>query len=235
MSVLAVVPARGGSKGIPRKNLCTVGGLSLIAHAARLARALHWLDRAVLSTEDPEMAEEGLRHGLEVPFSRPAELAGDFSTSKDVWRHAWLESERLYGCRFDLSILLQPTTPLRIPADVERTVRALTDGPCRAATTVSPVPGHFAPEKILKLDDSGKVHFYAPHGDRHSIRQSIPTYYYRNGMCYAVTRETLIERGHIIEEDCAGVIIDRYVVNIDDPVELELAEYFYQKEPHLYT
>ena len=113
--VLAVVPARGGSKGIPRKNLCKVGGMSLIAHAARTARALDWIDRAVLSTDDEEMADEGRRHGLEVPFLRPAELASDTASGVDVWRHAWLESERHYGCRFDLSVLLQPTTPLRRP------------------------------------------------------------------------------------------------------------------------
>jgi CMP-N-acetylneuraminic acid synthetase len=81
---LAVVPARGGSEGIPRKNLCKVGGLSLIAHVARTIRALDWIDRAVLTTDDPEMAEEGRQHGLEVPFLRPAELATDSSGPNDM-------------------------------------------------------------------------------------------------------------------------------------------------------
>ena len=76
-TVLAVIPARGNSKGIPRKNLCTVGGISLIAHTARVAKALSWLDAAVLSTDDDEMAEEGRRCGLDVPFRRPADLATD--------------------------------------------------------------------------------------------------------------------------------------------------------------
>lgn len=221
--------ARGGSKGIPRKNLCRVGGLSLIAHAARIAQALDWIDHSVLSTDDPEMAEEGRRHGLDVPFMRPPELAGDAASSADMWRHAWLASEAHYGCRFDLSVLLQPTTPLRRPEDVERTVRALVAGGHRAAATVGRVPAHFAPERILNLDAEGRLEPYLGPGMRPSLRQSVPVYYHLDGSCYAVTRETLVKDGHIIEEDCAGVLIDRFVVNIDEPFELELAEFMYAR------
>jgi CMP-N,N'-diacetyllegionaminic acid synthase len=228
-SVLAVVPARGGSKGIPRKNLCQVGGMSLIAHAARTAGALDWIDRAVLSTDDEEMAEEGRRHGLEVPFRRPAELATDTASGVDVWCHAWRESERHYGCRFDLSVLLQPTTPLRRPEEVERTVRALVDGGHRAAATVGRVPPDFTPHRCLRLEPGGRLSFYHPEGARITRRQDFEPLYFRDGTCYAVTRETLLHDGHIIEDDCVGVVTDRYVVNIDEPFELELAEFVYQR------
>ena len=223
LSVLAVVPARGGSKGIPRKNLQQVGGLSLVARAARVARSLPWIDRAVLSTDDPEIAEEGRRHGLDVPFLRPAELAGDQAAAAPAWRHAWLACEAHYGCRFDLSVWLQPTSPFRKPEDVERTVRALVEGGHRAAATVSRVPGHFTPHKILTMNDSGVLAHYLPEGAKVVARQQIPPYWYRNGLCYAVTREALVERGHIVEEDCIGVIVEGYVVNIDEPIELEIA------------
>ena len=95
-SVLAVVPARGGSKGIPRKNLAQIGGKSLVAHAAGLVAELDWLDGAVLSTDDHEIAEEGVRHGLSVPFLRPPDLATDTARGVDTWRHAWLASEAFY-------------------------------------------------------------------------------------------------------------------------------------------
>jgi CMP-N,N'-diacetyllegionaminic acid synthase len=228
-SVLAVVPARGGSKGIPRKNLRKVGGISLIAHAARTAGALDWIDRAVLSTDDEEMAEEGRCHGLEVPFSRPAELATDTASGVDVWRHAWIESERHYGRRFDLSVLLQPTTPLRRPEEVERTVRALIDGGHRAAATVGRVPLDFTPQRCLRLEPGGRLSFYHPEGARITRRQDFEPLYFRDGTCYAVTRETLVDDGHVTEEDCVGVVMDRYVVNIDEPFELELAEFVYQR------
>ncbi|MEX1203964.1 MAG: acylneuraminate cytidylyltransferase family protein [Dongiaceae bacterium] len=224
-TVLAVVPARGGSKGIPRKNLAVVGGLSLVARAAKVAAALPWLDAAVLTTDDAEIAAEGRGHGLDVPFLRPAGLATDLAGAAETWQHAWLESEAHYGRRFELSVWLQPTSPLRRPEDVERTLRAMVDGGHRAATTVSRVPGHFTPEKLLTLDAEGLVHFYRPDGARHAVRQTIPPYYHRNGLCYAATRETVVDRLHTVEEDCIGVLVEGHVANIDEPIDLEIAQW----------
>lgn len=222
--VLAVVPARGGSKGIPRKNLRHVGGRSLIAHCADLCAQLAWLDLAVLSTDDEEIAGEGRAHGLAVPFMRPAELAGDTATSVDMWRHAWLAAEAGHG-KFDLGILLEPTSPLRRVGDVESTLDLLLAEGAAAAATVSVAPGHFTPHKCLTVSERQRIGFFLPQGGQHSLRQSIPPFYYRNGLCYAVRRETLVERGHIIDEDCAAVVIRRPVVNIDEPFDLELAEF----------
>ncbi len=229
-SVFALVPARGGSKSIPRKNLCTVGSMSLVARAARVATSLPWLDYALLSTDDEEIAEEGRRHGLDVPFLRPPELSTDGSASVDTWRHAWLESEQRQGRRFEVSILLEPTSPLRQAEEVERTVQALLDGKHRAAVTVSPAPAHFTPHKCLTVSDAGIVGFYHPHGARYSIRQKVPRYYFRNGICYAARRETVIDRGQILEDDCLAVVIDRPIVNIDEPFDLELAQFLLERE-----
>lgn len=230
VSVLAVVPARGGSKGVPRKNLREVGGLSLIGWAAKTIAALPWIDRAVLSTDDLEMADEGRARGLDVPFPRPDEFATDGADSVGMWRHAWLASEAHYGTRFDISILLQPTTPLRRADDVERTVKAMVDGGHRAAATVSAVPGHFTPQKCLTVDDQGVIGFFLDDGAKYANRHDIPDYYHRNGVCYAVTRETLVERGHIVEDDCVAVTVEGFVVNIDEPFELELAEFMLARE-----
>src|SRR5262245_17503670 len=223
--VLAVVPARGGSKGIPRKNLCKVGGLSLIAHAARTARALPWIDRAILTTDDEEMAEEGRLHGLEAPFLRPAELASDTANPNEMWRHAWLDAERCLGEPFDVSVLLQPTTPLRRPEEVERTVARLIEGRFQAAATVGRVPSDFLPDRCLRLGEDGRLRFYLPQGAGVTRRQDAAPLYYRDGTCYARTRQSLIEEKRDVEPDCAAVVIDRLVVNIDEPFELELAEF----------
>jgi CMP-N,N'-diacetyllegionaminic acid synthase len=223
-TVLAVVPARGGSKGIPRKNLARVGGKTLIEHAAGVVKALSWIDAAVLSTDDEEIAVEGLRCGLPVPFRRPAELAADTAGAVEMWRHAWLECERLHGHRFDLSILLEPTSPLRKPEDVEHTLSALVGKGHAAAVTVSRVPAHYAPEKTL-LIQQGVIGFTVPAGARIRQRQQLPAYYHQNGACYAVRRATLVDQGHLIDHDCAAVIIERPLVNIDEPLDLELAEH----------
>ncbi|MBI2255507.1 MAG: acylneuraminate cytidylyltransferase family protein [Proteobacteria bacterium] len=223
-SVLAVIPARGGSKGIPRKNLCKVAGKSLIERAADVVRALPWLDAAVLSTDDAEIADEGRRCGLTVPFLRPTELASDTATGVDAWRHAWEESEAAFGRRFDCSVLLQPTSPLRCPDDVTMTIDAMLTGEHRAAATVSRVPGHYVPEKLL-LERDGRLNFLHPEGARHSNRQGVRPYYSRNGLCYAATRLAVVDCRQIVETDCAAVISSGYVANIDDPIDLEIAEF----------
>jgi CMP-N,N'-diacetyllegionaminic acid synthase len=229
LSVLAVVPARGGSKGLPGKNLRTIRGHTLIAHAARVAREIGALDVCVLSTDDPAIAEEGRRCGLDVPFVRPAELATDTANSVDMWRHAWLESEAAFGRRFEVSVLLEPTSPLRQPGDIVQTLERLVADGRNAAATVSPTPAHYTPQKTLTVGDDGTIGFYDP-ADWTARRQEIPAYYHRNGLCYAVRREHLVDGGHIVDADCAAVIIGRPVVNIDDEIDLRLAELLFEQD-----
>ena len=227
--ILAVIPARGGSKGIPRKNLCTIAGVSLVGHAAKAALSLDWIDRTVLSTDDDDIAAEGQKYGAAVPFRRPAELASDRARSTDMWKHAWLASEDHFKEKYDISILLEPTSPLRRPEDIQTTIKTLIENDCDAAATFSRAPAHFTPHKCLTLDDNGIIGFYHEHGRQFSIRQKIPDYYFRNGICYAVKRRTLLEKEMIIEENCKAVVIERPVVNIDDLHELEYAEFLFQK------
>lgn len=230
LSVLAVVPARGGSKSIPRKNLAPVGGTSLVGRAGALAASIDWIDEAVISTDDDEILAEAIAHGLDAPFVRPADLASDTAKSVDMWRHAWLASEAHYGRRFDLSVLLEPTSPLRSADDLARTVAALVGGKHAAAATVSPTPAHFTPHKTLTVDGEGRIGFYLEGGQRFALRQSIPRYYHRNGLCYAVRRATLVDHRTILEVDCAAVVVERPLVNIDEPFELELAEFLLHRE-----
>jgi len=227
--ILAVIPARGGSKGIPRKNLRKIAGISLVGHAVKVARSLDWIDRTVLSTDDEEIAREGRNHGVEVPFMRPPDLAADDARSSDMWKHAWLASEAHFTERFDISVLLEPTSPLRRSEDITSTVEVLVESNCDAAATVSQAPAHFTPHKCLTVDENGIIGFYHQNGSQFSTRQKIPHYYFRNGICYALKRHTLLEKGMIIEENCQAIIIKRPVVNIDDQHDLEYAEFLFQK------
>jgi CMP-N,N'-diacetyllegionaminic acid synthase len=227
--ILAVIPARGGSKGIPRKNLCKIAGTSLVGHAAKIVRSIDWIDQTFLSTDDSQIAAEGRKYGVEVPFMRPAELATDNAGSSDMWKHAWIQSEAYFREQFDISILLEPTSPLRLPEDVTLTVDTLIESGCAAAATVSQAPAHFTPQKCLTLDGNGVIGFYHKDGRQYSLRQKIPDYYFRNGICYAVKRTTLLDKQTIIEEDCKAVVIERPVVNIDDSHELEFAEFLFKR------
>ncbi len=223
-NVLAVIPARGGSKGIPRKNLRKINGKSLIEYAADCISQLDWIDAAILSTDDDEICKHGKELGIDVPFMRPAELSTDHAKSIDVWTHAWLECEKYFNKRFDLSILLEPTSPMRTPEDIYRATRLLLDSKANAVATVSKTPGHFTPHKTLQLSKEGYIESYLPDGMKYTIRQHIPDYYHRNGVCYAVTRSSLIDHHALMEDNCLPLIIDRPVINIDEDIDLKLAE-----------
>lgn len=223
VAVLAVVPARGGSKGVPRKNLAEIAGRSLVARVGEVAAQLPWLDAAIMTTDDEEIAEAARRAGLETPFMRPADLATDAARGVDVWAHAWEEAERLRERRFDVSVLLQPTSPFRTPDDVARTLDALLGGDHLAAATVSRVPGHFTPEKTLLMAEDGRLTFYAEDGARHANRQTARASWTRNGLCYAARREAVVDNREIVERACVGVPIEGYVANIDEPDDLLIA------------
>ena len=231
LAVLAVVPARGGSKGVPRKNMKAIGGVSLVGRAAHLAVSLPWIDHTVISTEDAEIRAEAVCHGAAAPFVRPPELAGDEVSSEDVWRHAWLAAENFYQTRFDISLLLEPTSPLRIEADLTAVIAALTEGGHASAATVGRSPAHFTPHKALTVDGDGRLGFHMHNGAVFSRRQAIPgAVYHRNGLCYGAIRDVVVERCEIIGDDCAAVVVERPVVNIDDAFELELAEWLLARQ-----
>lgn len=224
-AALAVVPARGGSKGIPHKNLAQVGGRSLIEHAALIVRTLEWLDYAVISTDDEHMASEAEQHGLEAPFRRPTELSGDTASGATVWRHAWQEAERVCGRRFDLSVLLQPTSPLRTRQEVTGTVAKMLATGAPAAVTVREMPKHFAPEKSITLDEGSRVGFVVKREKVQMTRQAIPAYYYLDGHCYASTRDSVYSSVEALPDGCVAFVSEGPTANIDEPFDLELAEW----------
>ena len=227
-TVLAVIPARGGSKRIPYKNLKKINGVSLVGHAAIIAKSLSWVDKIVLSTDDEMIAEEGRNYGIDVPFMRPLELATDTSTSVAVWKHAWLSAEQEYNTHFDISVLLEPTSPLRIPDDIELTVETLTTNNCSAAVTISKIPADNTPPKTLLIREKGYLAGFLKGGFEYNSH-NFPDYYCLNGICYAVKRKTLLENGCIVEENCLPIIIGRDIVNIDEFIDLEFADYLLSK------
>ena len=227
--VLAVIPARGGSKGVPRKNLARLGGSSLVARAISHAQALPWIDLVVLTTDDLELAEEGRRAGIEVPSLRPQELATDVASGFDVWRHAHLEAEDRTGSPFELSILLQPTSPFRQPRDIETCVALLLGSEFGVVTTISPTPSHYTPEKTMVMQDSGRVEPYLAAAGFQATRQLIPNYHHLNGAVYAARRQALMERDGIFDGATGAVVIDRTMVNIDEPLDLEWAQWLWER------
>lgn len=180
---LAVIPARAGSKGCPGKNARLLAGLPLLVHSLACSRLCPGLDRTIVSTDDPALADLARRHGGEVPFLRPAELAGDEVPMWPVLRHALAWVEQAEGRTYDLLVLLDPTSPTRLPEDVAQ-VMAAAEGQADAALTVS-MP-HFSPYWHLYLEDERGFGKKLIATEREiTRRQECPPTYFINGLAYA--------------------------------------------------
>ena len=224
MRVLGVIPARGGSKGVPRKNIRLLAGKPLLHYTAAAALAARRLTRVVLTTDDEEIAEVGRREGLEVPFLRPPHLADDAAPMLPVVQHAvrWLEAR---GATFEAICLLQPTNPLRRPADIDACIDALEAREADSVVTVLPVPSEYNPHWVYFSDDAGRLHLSTGETTPISRRQDLPPAYHREGSVYVVRREVLMEADSLYGRTLVGHPIDpARSVNIDTPEDWARAE-----------
>jgi len=223
--ILAVVPARSGSKGVKDKNMKVLGGMSLIARAARCLNELEWIDIKVLSTDSDKYANEGRKYGLQVPFLRPDSLSGDSATAVDTMIHALQESEKIFNMEFDILLIIEPTSPFRLPLDIENTCRELIESNSDSVVCVSPLDAKCHPKKILYVEEYGGLKYHSDSGENITARQQLETLYTRNGICYAITKESLLRDKKIITYNSKAFIVDRYIANIDDPIDIKWTEF----------
>jgi len=221
--VLGLVPARGGSKGVPGKNVRPLAGRTLLEYTARAARESGVIDRVVLSTDSADIADAGRRAGLEVPFIRPASLAADDTPMVPVIMHALSEIER-HAWSPDIIVLLQPTSPLRRPQHVRDAVNALRESTADSVVTVVEVPRHLSPDYVMLIDD-GRLQPFLPEGTGITRRQDARPAYSRDGTVYAFRRSTLERFGGIYGDDCRPLLIDaNESLSIDSPADWDAAE-----------
>ncbi len=221
--VLAVVPARGGSKGIPLKNLHPVCGVPLIALVGKVVAEVPSIDRAVVSTDHPAIKEAAIAAGLDAPFSRPQEISGDLIGDWDVLTHALSATENIDGIEYDIVVMLQPTSPLRRPAHVVSAIEMLVRENLDAVWTVSETDSKSHPLKQLTVD-GGRLDYYDDRGGDIIARQQLELVYHRNGAAYAITRGCLIDHGSIKGAATGAVIIDEPMVSIDTLWDVKLVE-----------
>ena len=223
--ILAVIPARGGSKGVPRKNIRLVAGKPLIAYTIEAALAVRSrLHRLIVSTDDAEVAEVARRCGAEVPFMRPAELAGDRAPMIPVLQHAVQTVEAMDNIHLDWVLLLQPTAPFRAPQDIEAALNLAGRGGCDSVISVVQV---FAVHPILmkRIENDRLLPFCLEEKEGTRRQDYQPPAYMRNGAIYLTRRAVLMEQNSIW-----GGVIRPYVmpeersVSIDNELDLKLAE-----------
>lgn len=223
--ILGVIPARGGSKGIPHKNIYPLCGKPLIAYTIESARRSVRLTKLIVSTDDADIAEIAQRCGAVVPFLRPTELATDAALAIDVVRHALEFQEKRDGVHYDLVVMLQPTTPLKTAEDIDSVIDKLIESGCDSVVTMVDV-GANHPARMYRIDDDRLVSVMDEGGTMRP-RQELPPIYIRNGAVYACRREVIYRWNALIGPDVRPLIMppDRSV-NIDGPSDIVLAEYY---------
>jgi CMP-N-acetylneuraminic acid synthetase len=224
---LAVIPARGGSKRIPRKNLRSLGDDPLIAHTIEQADAASNVTRAIVSSEDEEIRSVAESHGGDVPFERPPELATDDATNVEVVEHAldWAESK---GEGYDYVCLLQVTSPFRRPSDIDTALERLANSAAETVVTTSPF--ETPPFWAVESDEDG---FLSPYfGEEYlwskTQTQSVPTLRHPNGAVFAAATSAFRRESSFYTDRTAGVeMAPERSLDVDEPIDLRIARALY--------
>jgi N-acylneuraminate cytidylyltransferase len=223
--MLAVIPARGGSKGLPGKNIKPFAGLPLIVHSIRFAQMCPEIDRCIVSTDSRDIATVAAKHGGDVPFLRPAELARDDSPTWPALQHALREVEKEEGRPYHLLLLLDPTSPFREPADVTDATRKLEAAP-EADGIIGVSQPDFSPIWHCVIERDGMMKDFIDAASTYERRQDVPIVYRINGTIYiwrtAFVRTAESWRGpgrHVIYE-----IPEKRALSIDYAYEFERGE-----------
>jgi N-acylneuraminate cytidylyltransferase/CMP-N,N'-diacetyllegionaminic acid synthase len=230
-SCLAIIPARGGSKGIPRKNILSLLGKPLIAYTIEAARKACLIGRVLVSTDDPEIAAVATQFGAEVPFLRPPELARDETPTLPVLQHLLSQLKTTENYEPEIIVLLQPTSPLRRVGDIDKAVTLLQQ--TSADSVVSLCVAEHSPYWMNRLE-SDRVLPFLENVPEYARRQDLPPVYRINGAVYATRRRILMEQNRLLGEDTRGIVMDaESSVDVDTPLDLKIAMLILQERQNV--
>ncbi|MDP1719079.1 MAG: acylneuraminate cytidylyltransferase family protein [bacterium] len=230
MKILGVITARGGSKGIPGKNIKPLLGKPLIAYTIEAAKASGVVDRLILSTDDPAIAEVAKQYGCEVPFMRPAEIADDKAAHLPVLQHAVKALEAKDGYRPDYVLLLQPTSPARQAFHIKEAVDLIEKSGADSVLSVAEIPENYHYKKAMFADKTGVLRLvkdFGPVYNRVARRQDLEKNYWSIGSIYLFKTGLLSDpvKPNFYGEKTMPYVVDaKYVVDINVPADWELAE-----------
>ncbi|MFC1498519.1 cytidylyltransferase domain-containing protein [Verrucomicrobiota bacterium] len=222
--ILGVIPARGGSRGVQRKNVRLVNGRPLIQYAIECALSCDCLDNVVVSTDDEEIAEIARKVGADVPFIRPSDLARPETPMLPVLKHALIEAEKFYKKTFDAVVLLDPTGPLRIVDDVEGAIKLFKDKQCDAV--VSGNSAHRNPYfNMVKKDESGLASLVCEPEKPVGRRQDAPVVYDLNTVVWVFSRAMILEGKRLPENAYLYEIDVSRAVDLDTERDFKFLEF----------
>jgi len=210
---LAIIPARGGSKGLPGKNIKNLCGKPLISWSIDSARKSEYLDEVMVTTDSQEIADISKRCGANVPFLRPSCLASDTATTFDAVKHAI----DFYDNTFDYIVLLEPTSPLRKEGDIDNMIEKIVDSQDLFDSIVSIGEAHEHPSIMKKITETGQMMNYCPSLEMKSRRQDNDTAYFPYGVAYIVKTSVFMKEKTFYTRRCNSYKVDRHqCYEIDD-------------------
>ncbi|MCB4790651.1 MAG: acylneuraminate cytidylyltransferase family protein [Elusimicrobia bacterium] len=229
--IIALIPARGGSKGVPGKNIRNLGGYPLISYSICAASLTKSIDRTIVSTDSKEIADIALRYGAEVPFLRPSEISGDNSTDLELFNHAinWLKENE--GMIPEFIIHLRPTTPLRDPSQTSLAIESIKK---RQDATSLRSAHHFfqPPQKMFQVDEKGFFKGFFPNDPRPEYynlpRQTFSKAFCPNGYV-DIIRPEFVQKNHALHGSNILAFITPTVGEVDKPEDFEYLEYILNK------
>ena len=221
-TILAIVPARGNSKGIKNKNLKKIKGLSLVEHAGNVLKKISWIDYSIISSDSDMIIEAAKKSSLECIFKRPKNISGHRISDHSVMIHALKAVEKSKKDKIDIILLVQPTSPLRKVIDIKNVIKKIVDEKLESVWTISKTDLKFHPLKQLTLEKNILSH-YNKKGKGIIARQQLNNTYYRNGVAYAVTRELVLKNKNLISKKSSGYLINTPQISIDTVGDLKLA------------
>jgi len=225
--ILGLIPARGGSKGVKRKNLVKVGGMPLIQRTIIAAQNSLMLDKFIVSTDDKEIANFSKSLNVEVPFMRPRELSKDSTPIIDVLNHT-LEFYEKDVIRISAIVLLQPTSPMRSSIDIDESIAIFKEKNADTVVSVCEVPHQYTDNSIMKIHNDGKIIQNFPNAPLR--RQDKPIFYARNGPAVLVIKNSVIRSGLLYGRNTYPYIMSKSnSIDIDDYEDLNFAEYLLKK------
>ncbi len=223
LSVLGIIPARGGSKGVKKKNIKLLNGKPLIAYTLEVAKQ-SLLEDVVVSTDDEEIAKISKNLGGDVPFLRPKSLATDSAKAIPVIQHALQEMEKARGKKYDAIMMLQPTTPFKTVDDINESIMIMNNSNCDSVISVVDVEGHH-PARMKFLDGDRLIDPSFCEAYENQPRQELEQMFIRNGAIY-LTRKEVLKANSFKGSDCRALVMsNNRSVNIDTMLEFKYAEW----------
>jgi CMP-N-acetylneuraminic acid synthetase len=228
MEILAIIPARGGSKRIPRKNIKNFSGQTLLSYSANSALGSEMLNRTILTTDDEEIRKVGLDLGLEAPFLRPDNLAKDDTPSLPVIIHAVQTLEDSENYKPDIIVILQTTSPLRTSKHIDDALKTFLNSDADSLVSVTEVPHNMNPYSVMKLQKDGTIKPFLKYDENDNLRQKKPIFYARNGAAiYICTYQCLMQKNSLYGDKIMPFFMSKETsFDLDDEIDWKIAQYF---------